>query len=226
VVECDLYEPQTAGVAPWLTGHKRRSFPRCRFRFTVDRVADSGGVRLVSVRARGTRPGLKTAADLVFAGELGTGGRVKSLALYKAEYRVPVGSGVSVVRRDYNRQANEPFPVLNDVNVVPCDFPCLAMADMPGAGPVKDGIWKEFAASDVVDGDRRSRAVRQTIVFATEKVRFGEQYRVPVERSLNQDVYLKALHGQGNGVRLVFNPRHPWPVYGEGPRGRFWLVEE
>jgi hypothetical protein len=34
------------------------------------------------------------------------------------------------------------------------------------------------------------------------------------------------MGGRGNETaRLVFNSEYPWPVYGEGPRGKFWLVK-
>lgn len=222
-VECDVPDPLVAGVPPWVGGRKRRQGPTPQFVFRVDRAADVGSLRLFSVIVKAGSADQRTGADLVFAGERGADGRMTSLFLYKAQYKVPLGDGVSVIRRDYNAQAKAPFPVINDDNAVPCDFPMLSL-DMFGHGGNRDGVWKEFQAAELVEGDLRSRAVRQTIIFASDKMQFGERLKVKAPRAECVDVFLKLLSGAGQSVRLVFHPDHPWPVYGEGTKGRFWLL--
>ncbi|MBI4864789.1 MAG: hypothetical protein HY815_31715 [Candidatus Riflebacteria bacterium] len=224
-VECDMPDALVAKRPPWLDNRKPNSSRHPRWVFTVDKLADMGRFRLISVQVRRDDPKARSSADLVFSGRLDAAGLLASLFLYKAVYRYPAGVEVNSIRKDYNRQSNGPFPVINDETDAPTDFPCLNVVDSP-ADASGDGIWKEYQATDLVDKDLRSRSVRQTTIFATAKMQFGEQIKVPVDRSLNQDVYMKLLHASGNyTVRLVFNPAYPWPVYGEGPKGRYWLVK-
>jgi hypothetical protein len=222
-VECDIPDALVAEVPPWVGGRKRRSGPQPQFVFTVERAADVGSMRLFSVVVKAGAADQRTGAELVFGGERGADGRMNSLFLYKAAYRIPTGDGVSVIRRDYNTQAKAPFPVFNDDNAVPSDFPMLSI-EMAKHDGSKDGVWKEFQAAELVEADLRSRAVRQTIVFATDKMQFGERTKVNAPRSECVDVFMKLLSGSGQAVRLVFHPAYPWPVYGEGNKGRFWLL--
>jgi hypothetical protein len=222
-IECDFPDPQTAAIPPWISGHKRRTAPQPQYLFTVERAADVGALRLFSVIVKPQSPDQKTGAELVFGGERAADGTVKSLFLMKALYKVPVAGGSANVRRDYNKQAKEPFPVLNDDNQIPTDFPMLS-AELAKHDGTKDGVWKDYQAAEVVEGDRRSRAVRQTYMFASDKMQFGERYRVKAERKECVDVFLKMLAAPGHGMRLVFHPAHPWPIYGEGQKGRFWLL--
>lgn len=221
-VECDVPDALVAGVPPWIGGRKRRQGPQPQFVFTVERAADVGHLRLFSVVVKAGAADQRTGAELVFAGERGADGKLTSLFLLKAEYRVPTGTGVSVIRREYNKQAKGPFPVLNDDSVVPSDFPVLSM-EFAGHGG-QDGFWKEFQAAERVEGDVRSRAVRQTILFASDKMQFGERLKVNAPRAECVDVFMKLLFGAQHNVRLVFHPAYPWPVYGEGTKGRFWLL--
>jgi len=226
-VECDVPDPLVAKIPPWIDGRKLGTARRPRWVFTVEKVSDlTPKLRLFKIVVRGPDPGVRSSADLVFGGRIETGGRIGSLYLYKAEYRYPAGKSVNTVRKDYNRMSAGPFPVTNDVNDIPCDFPYLDITFNPGPDAKADGVWREFKATDVVEGDLRSRSVRQTILFATSKMQMGERIKVPIQRELNQDVYMRHLGSRGNEtVRLVFNPAFPWPIYGEGPRGKFWVVK-
>ena len=224
-VECDVPNFLLAKTPPWISNRKMGQDPRPRWTFRVEKMTDVGGkLRLFFVRASGSVPTMKAGADLVFAGRIEPSGKVGSLFLYKAEYRYPMGQGVNTLRKDYNKQSAGPFPVINDSNDIPSDFPYLDATFAPAGSNKVDGVWKEFVATDIVAGDLRDRSVRQTIVFEPSKMQFGEELKVPVDRSLNQDVYMKLL-GQRHTIRLVFNPSYPWPVYGEGPRGKFWFVK-
>ena len=224
-IECDYPDGLGAGTPPWVSGHQRRSTVHPRFTFTVDRVADSGPLRLFSVQVRPGSQSQRTSADLVFAGQRLKDGNMASLFLMKGLYKVPVAMGTTATRRDYNEESKGPFPVINDVSGIPCDFPVLNQADLAGHDAKQDGIWKEYEAAEAMEGGVRSRSVRQTILFASDKMQFGERVKVAAPRAECVDVFMKLLHAAGNEtVRLVFHPAYPWPVYGEGPKGRFWLL--
>ena len=224
-VECDYPDQLGARTPPWLSGRQRKGAPHPRFTFTVDRIADAGALRLYSVQVRPEKQDQKTTADLVFAGERTGSGGLSSLFLMKAIYKGATGTGTQVDRRDYNAQAKEPFPVINDVNGIPSDFPMLSEAELSRSDGKLDGVWKEYQAFEALEGDRHSRAVRQTILFASDKMQFGERLKVNVPRAECVDVFMKLLSARGNDTtRLVFHPSYPWPVYGEGPKGRFWLL--
>ena len=224
-IECDFPDGLTAGTPPWVTGQKRNSVQHPRFQFTVDKQADYGKLRLFMVKVTPVGSNRATSADLVFAGEKKDDGSVVSLFLMKGLYRLATGSNVASTRRDYNAESKGPFPVINEENGIPTDFPFLSYAEVAGHDGKGDGFWKEYQAAQAIEGDRRSRAVRQTILFASDKMQFGEKYKVSVRRAECFDVFMKMLNSPGNEtVRLVFNPAYPWPVYGEGSKGRFWLI--
>jgi hypothetical protein len=222
VVELEPRDPLALSRFPWEPPKARRKTDRVRFRFVVDKVQDAKGLRLFLVKVRGLG-GVSSEADVVFGGQRSAGG-VKSLFVLKAEYRYRVKGLVNQVRRDYNRQSTAPFPVVNDVNNVPVDFPYLYRDH--GVDPAKpaDGFFKEFDAVESVGGDLRSRAMRQTVLFPPPKVKLPVPSKLVMDSDRHQDIYLKAL-SSGAVVRFVFHPAYPWPVYAEGPRGRSWLVE-
>lgn len=224
-IEVDVPDGLNAGTPPWVGGHKRRSGVRPRYSFRIDRVGDAGALRLFSVQVRPVNEEQKTSADLVFAGLRNPDGTLASLFIMKGLYRMPTGTGVSQVRRDYNKEAKAPFPVINNVNGLPTDYPFLSTDELGRHDGKIDGVWKEYTAVEVVEGDKRDRSVRQTILFASDKMQFGEKPKVNAPRKECVDVFMKILSSPGNETtRLTFHPAYPWPVYGEGPKGRFWLL--
>jgi hypothetical protein len=225
-VEADPPPMRTDKRNPWDAGHKPANAPTPRWIFTVDRMKDVKGRRLMSVKVRSDNPKEKTAAELVFIGNLGAGGHLESLFLYAAEFHFPSGDALVKSRVDYAKASSAPFPVLCDMTPIPCDFPFLHPATMRPPSAAADGLWREFNVTTVSDHDRRNASVRQTIIFNPGKLRFGEVVRVTADASKNQDIYMKQLSPAGvPGLRLVFNPAFPWPIYGEGPKGRFWLTK-
>lgn len=209
------------------SGDERRLRPqrstRMRFAFRVEKVADVGRLRFYSVVVRQVEGGA-TGAELVFGGEK-DGPGVKSLFLVKAVYTYPVKDKVNRVRRDYNKMSTGPFPVFNDVNGVPSDFPYLYKDHGVDPGNTKaSGFWKSFQATSTLGGDLRSHAARQTVLFPPLRLKLPAACPLPRDRVRDQEVYLQALP-RGPVVRLVFNPAYPWPVYVEGPRGRSHLVK-
>lgn len=224
-IEVDVPDGLSAGKPAWVDGHKPKSLPRQKWNFLVDRVAEAGALRLFSVQVRPANEEQKTQADLVFAGLRNKDGVVESLFVMKAQYKVPTVAGVVTTRRDYNKEAKGPFPVINNVNGIPTDYPFLDLKELQRHDGKLDGVWKEYPAIEVVEGDKRDRTVRQTIMFASDKMQFGEKLKVTAARKECVDVFMKVLSSPGNEtVRLSFHPAFPWPVYGEGPKGRFWLL--
>lgn len=224
-IEVDVPDGLHAGTPPWVTGHKRKSAIRPRYVFKVDRVADGGALRLFSVQVRPADETQKTSADLVFAGLRKKDGTLGSLFIMKALYKMPISTGVVSTVRKYNEEAKGPFPVINNVNGLPTDYPFLSEEELSRHDGKLDGVWKEYEAFEQIEGDKRDRSVRQTILFASDKMQFGEKPKVEVQRKDCVDVFMKVLSSPGNETtRLTFHPAYPWPVYGEGPKGRFWLI--
>lgn len=226
-IEVDAVDPITSNTEPWVTGRRPNAVPRDKWIFTVARAEDVKGLRMFLVQVRSPDPKATTTADLVFAGTPDGPDRMRSLFVLKGEYKYPTIAGVQTITKHYNRQSTGPFPVINEANGLMTDFPYLdSDQSVVGAdGKLLDGVWKEYTASEVVGQDRIGRSTRQTIILKTEKIKFGEILKVKANPKANQDVYIRQIDsGSRAGSRLVFNRAFPWPVYGEGPRGRFWLL--
>lgn len=200
--------------------------PGVVWKFEIEKVVDvNPKARLYQMKVRQKDESSMTSADLVFAGELDDAGRMIALYVVKADYRYPVKGDETEIRRDYNKMSNGPFPVINDVNSVPCDFPYFYVPDATQDLTKSDGIWKEFKYERGLYEEVYLYTVRQTILLNAEKVVRPDVYKVEVDRTKNQDVYIR-LKPDEHVVRLVFNSDHPWPVFGEGPKGRFWLLPD
>jgi hypothetical protein len=158
-------------------------------------------------------------AGLLFLGERQPDGGLRSLALVRAAYRDPARSG-ELESLDYTRRATGPFPVINELSLVPGDFPMF--------GPAGVVRQSELVEHFEVTEQQGTAFFARDLVQRLEPVELqpgDDRVKVPLAASARVLECTVTRASDRNGFQQLWTPTAPWFLYSENGSMKAWLVD-
>ncbi len=199
-------------------GHQAWSEP-VRWRYEVLERQRDLNLDVIRVRAEEVKSAGASTAGFIFLGEVDNQGKLKSLAMARAAFRPDdrPGEPESI---DYTRMSTGPYPVVNDLSIVPADFPLFE-------GTERTEMTSSVTFHEITEthgGLHFARDVAQRVEL-TQVESDDERLRVPVPPSADVLEYTITRPSDRSAYRQLWTSASPWFLYSENGNMRAWLVD-
>ena len=147
-----------------------------------------------------------------------------SMALRRVTMEVPTVDGFQPISVYYEFDSGQPAPVLGPLTTLPIDLPAFLASGAKGLETFEYTTFHGEAEAKGLDEIGFAERVQQRVAQApADEVR--KLLRGSFEKSLENDLVAKSLdtkpitdvrlQSQGQEVRQLWQPGHPWPIYSD-----------
>ena len=189
------------------------------WRFKVlERVTDRN-LEIFRIKAEQLGSSGNGVAGLLFLGERQPDGALRSLSLVRAAYRDPNRSG-ELSSLDYTRRSTAPYPIINELSLVPGDFPMFG----PAAEVRQPVLEERFEITE----QQGTAFFARDLVQRTKAVRLqpgDDRVKVPLAPSTEVLECTVTRASDRNGFQQLWTPAAPWFLYSENGSMKAWLVD-